>query len=425
MSRRWIWWTLALLVVLCGIAALLWLATAKPSVPVGQLFKLPDGSVVRLEAVSYGTIHSPEATPWQRMLARLPVKFMRMLRLNNPAVHKTTAPELIAWFSGGNNSSFEVVVGDTERRNAVKTYNSAYIQPRPGVQFKGFSFRAFPRRERELLMSVSAWGNNGRESLGEWRCPNPNFSSAKPWTAAPLPLSATNNELTLTLTNFFTGADMSADKPKPARRVDEGAAWLAYEVIELGKPTTEFKFLAARMQDATGNDVNQSSWSDDASRGKVSFTPLLWPGEAWKLQITLARRTNFAPHELVGPVKLTVITPTNSWDIWKNTNSITRTTWGTNLFEVIAWNPAGRTSPDTRLGIRMAALSDDTYVDIVSAVTETGTNLLRNSWSSTGTTREYGFNAAAQTLNVTLSLTPRRRFDLLAEPTQLTKPPEK
>jgi hypothetical protein len=217
---------------------------------------------------------------------------------------------------------------------------------------------------------------------------------------------------------------MSADKPKPARRTDESAAWLAYAVTERGKPTTEFKFLAARMQDATGNDVNQSSWSDDASRGKVSFTPLLWPGEAWKLQLTLARRTNFAPHELVGPVQLTVITPTNSWDIWRNTNSITRTTWGTNLFEVIAWNPAGRTSPDTRLGIRMAALSDDTYVDIVSAVTETGTNLLRNSWSSTGTTREYGFNAAAQTLNVTLSLTARRRFDLLAEPTQLTKPPE-
>ena len=70
MSRRWIWWTLALLVVLGGIAAALWLATANPTVPVGQLFKLPDGSVVRLEAVSYGTIHSPEATPWQRMLAR-------------------------------------------------------------------------------------------------------------------------------------------------------------------------------------------------------------------------------------------------------------------------------------------------------------------------------------------------------------------
>ena len=415
----------ALLVVLGGIAAVLWQMTEKSSVPVGQLFKLPDGSVVRLEAVSYGTIHSPEATPWQRMLARMPVKFTRMLRLNNPAVHKTTAPELIAWFSGGNNSSFEVAVGDTERRNAVKTYNSAYIQPRPGVQFKGFSFRAFPRRERELLMSVSAWGNNGRESLGEWRCPNPAFSSAKPWAAAPLPLSATTDELTLTLTNFFTGADASSDKPKPARRVDEGAAWLAYHVTERGKPTTEFKFLAARMQDATGNDVNQSSWSDDASRGKVSFTPLLWPGEAWKLQLTLARRTNFAPQEMVGPVKLTVITPTNSWDIWKNTNSITRTTWGTNQLEIIAWSRAGGGSPDTRLGVRIDALSDDTFVDIVSAVTETGTNLVRNSWSSTGTTREFGFNAAAQTLNVTLSLTARRRFDLLAEPTQLTKPPEK
>lgn len=196
-------------------------------------------------------------------------------------------------------------------------------------------------------------------------------------------------------------------------------------MTERGQTTTEFKFLAARMQDATGNDVNQSSWSDDASRGKVSFTPLLWPGEAWKLQLTLARRTNFAPQEMVGPVKLTVITPTNSWDIWKNTNSITRTTWGTNQVEIITWKRAGGANPDTHLGIRMAALSDDTYVDIVSAVTETGTNLLRDSWSSTGTTREFGFNAAAQTLNVTLSLTARRRFDLLAEPTQLTKPPEK
>jgi len=425
MSRGWMWGTFALLVAMAGIAAALWLATSKPSVPVGQLFKLPDGSVVRLEGVTYGIIHSPEATTWQRTLARLPAKLTRMLRLNNPAVHKSSAPELIVWFSGGNNSSFELAVGDTGRRSAVKTYNSAYIQPRPGVQFKGFIFRAFPRRERELLMGVSAWGNNGRDSLGEWRCPNPAFSSAKPWTAPPLPISATNGELTFTLTNFFTGAEMSSDKPKPARRVDDGAVWLAYAVAERGTPTTEFKFLAARMQDATGNDVNQSSWSDDASRGKVSFTPLLWPGEAWKLELALARRTNFAPQELMGPVKLAVITPTNSWDIWKNSNSITRTTWGTNQLEVIAWSSAGGASPETRLGIRLAALSDDTYVDIVSAVTETGTNLIRNSWQSTGTTREYGFNSAAQTLNVTLSLTPRRRFELLAQPTRLTKPAEK
>ena len=422
MSQQRLWWTLAVLALLGGIAAALWLATAKPAVPVGQLFKLPDGSVVRLEAMTYGTIHAPEAAPWQRMLARLPSKLSRILRLSNPAVHKTTAPELIAWFSGGNNSSFEVAAGDTSRRNAVKTYDSAYIQPRPGVQFKGFSFRAFPRRDRELLLSLGAWGKNGRESLGEWRCPNPAFSSAKPWTADPLPLSATNGELVFTLTNFFTGADMSADKPKPARRTDEGAAWLAYEVAERGQPTTEFKFLAARMEDATGNDVNQSSWSDDWKRGTVSFTPLLWPGEAWKLQLTLARRTNFAQHELAGPVNLTIITPTNSWDIWKNANSITRVDWGTNQLEVIAWSRAGGGSPNIRLGVRMAALSDDTFLDIVSAVTETGTNLVRSSWSSTGTTREFGFNTAAQTLQVILSLTPRRRFDLLAEPTPLQKP---
>ena len=118
MSRRWIWWMLALLVVM---AAALWQATAKCLVPVGQLFKLPDGNVVRLEGVTYGIIHSPEATTWQRTLARLPTKLTRMLRLNNSAVHKTASPELIVWFSGGNNSRFELAVGDTGRRNAVKT----------------------------------------------------------------------------------------------------------------------------------------------------------------------------------------------------------------------------------------------------------------------------------------------------------------
>ena len=38
MSRRWIWWMLALLVVLVVMAAALWQATAKCLVPVGQLF---------------------------------------------------------------------------------------------------------------------------------------------------------------------------------------------------------------------------------------------------------------------------------------------------------------------------------------------------------------------------------------------------
>ena len=45
MSRRWIWWMLALLVVLVVMAAALWQATAKCLVPVGQLFKLPNGNV--------------------------------------------------------------------------------------------------------------------------------------------------------------------------------------------------------------------------------------------------------------------------------------------------------------------------------------------------------------------------------------------
>ena len=423
MSHRWVWWTFAALVLLTLIASAVWLANSGPSVPVGQLFKLPDGSVVRLEGMTYGTIHAPEATPWQRMLARLPAKLTRMLRLNNPAVHKSSTPELIVWFSGGNNSSFEVAVADTERRSAVKTQITSYISPRPGVQFRGSTFKAFPRRGRELLMFVSAWGKNGRESLGEWRCPNPALSSARPWTAPPLPISATNGELTFTLTNFFTGAETSSGKP--ARRADEGAAWLAYEVAERGRPTTEFKFLAARMQDATGNDTSQSSWSDDASKGTVGFTPLLWPGEAWKLEIALARRTNFPPQELLGPVKLTVINLTNSWNIWQNSNALTQAAWGTNQLELVVWNPSGTSRTDTRLGIRMASLTDDTYVDIVRAETETGTNLVRNSWQSSGTSREFGFNAGATNLTVTLSLTPRRRFDLLAEPTPLTKVEEK
>ena len=112
-------------------------------------------------------------------------------------------------------------------------------------------------------------------------------------------------------------------------------------------------------------------------------------------------------------------------DIWKNSHSITRTTWGTNQLEIIAWNSAGGAYPETRLGIRMDALSDDTYVDIVRAETETGTNLIRHSWSNTGTSREFGFGAGASNLSVTLCLTPRRRFDLLAEPVPLLTPAEK
>ena len=82
-------------------------------------------------------------------------------------------------------------------------------------------------------------------------------------------------------------------------------------------------------------------------------------------------------------------------------------------------------SAETRLGVRMDELSDDTYVDIVRAETETGTNLIRHSWSNTGTSREFGFGAGASNLSVTLSLTPRRRFDLLAEPVPLQTPAEK
>ena len=53
MSRRWIWWMLALLVVLVVMAAALWQATAKCLVMVGQFFKRPDGNIVRLEGLTY------------------------------------------------------------------------------------------------------------------------------------------------------------------------------------------------------------------------------------------------------------------------------------------------------------------------------------------------------------------------------------
>jgi hypothetical protein len=273
------------------LAARRWVPARSPATWVAQL---PDGTILRLEAVTYGKQHDfePESSLWSSLRRILPIFPGRA-----DFSRGTDRDSLLCWVSRRDRASGkylnlgswgqtvaldehgcriaasepQVLAGDTCASWCAAGKPPPLAPPKYRFIVGLAELQPFPRRRRAFKLRFD--DVNGRP-LAEFTVPNPAPGPHPRWTPSPLPITKRDGDLSVTLTRLVRGEE----------------AWMnpTFLFRQNGKLTSEWETGEVTFSDATGNS---------AERWRCTLCPY---EPAWKLQTKLFRtaRARFAPNEL-------------------------------------------------------------------------------------------------------------------------------
>jgi hypothetical protein len=400
-----------------GVIALAGIIVALRQLPLGSSgpLKLPDGSLVHLVAVTYGTNHLV-GRPLARLVARMPpraqvvVKRLLGSRARLQYSTKTPEPRLIVWLGRAtNNASLPSRSG----------YLSALLSDATGFlsgdrisldnwrsNLQPLWFHVFPRRDRVIAVNLFFQSPTG----GVTRCgslpfANPAFGTFPQWKPEPLPATRQAGDVAVTLQKLSTGHDQNTEYESRTavggvlkfgtNRLDgRNQTVCAIQFRPLANTNEAWQAANEVLSDATGNRAANiiMGWGT-REQGYFTFEPGLWPNElAWKLRCEIKRTGGFAPGEtfVFRDVPLGILDRTNLIGWTTNFNGVTVT-----LDHVLrrAPNPSNQWSSDTvsQAQFRTAGLTNALHLDLLSVRTDLGTNLQSRPWSSTNAWRQYSF----------------------------------
>jgi hypothetical protein len=436
----------ALTVLLVGIVCWLLLTRQKPQ-PLPALIKLPDGTSLRILAVTYGTNHV-FGTKMARITTRLPVALQDILvdvfgQRAAPAQSITTpTPELLVWLDHRTNSTgattpgsayFTALLGDGS--NFISGPDVSVNSFLPWSQVEALHFGVFSRRDRQITLNIFHHNSTGGVSLcNRLSFVNPLYRNYPQWQAEPLPATKRTDDVEVSLRAFETGHDNNSSISY--RR--DGSSLLAGGTNRLDgqnhtsmslkfRPLTNtneiWQVAGVEISDATGNSAHNSgmtSWGGNAV-GLFSFTPGLWPTEAaWKLKLEIKRSEGFRPEEMFvfKHVPLGALGRTNT------------IAWATNVAGItVTLQSICRRAPQTNDSWSSSQISDvhftisqppaGTQLDLLRMVCDTGITNHSDSWGSSSNERDYYYRdipLAAQTADFTLAVQQSRTVEFTVKP---------
>jgi len=434
---------LTVVVIVSGLVCWLFLAAQKPQPP-PPLVTLPDGTSVRILAVTYGTNHVVGSKP-ARLADRLPMPLQDILHeifgQRIPSVHRATTPgpELLVWLDHRTNSlgttpptagGCTALLGDGsnfisgEEAGIAGYVTMSTIYP--------LHFGPFPRRNREIILNIFSHDSKGASHhCGSLFFTNPVFQTYSQWQAEPLPVTKRAGDLEVTVQGFETGHGNNSNigtSRDGGSAVGYGGHRLEgrnYTAGELKlRPLTNtneiWQVAGVEVSDATGNSAHNFSMSSIGNAG-FSFMPGLWPDEAaWKLKMELKRTEGFRPGEVFvfKNVPLGLLDHTNGIDWMTNFNGITvslqsicRRAPQTNN----SWSP----SQLSDVHFTLSSLPGGTQLDLLRMVSDTGITNRSLSWSSSDDVRDYYFidiPLAARTADFTFVLQRIRTVEFTIKP---------
>jgi hypothetical protein len=411
--KRALFYVLTGLVLLTVAAGVMLLWPAKP-VSSGQL-TLPDRSVVRIMAVTYGTNHvvGPVlACLVDRWPPRVQALAKRLLgaRVSPPGRMATSEPRMVVWLDRNINGAaanvgsgyFYVALADESGFvSGGRTYMGG-----GRASLLGLDFQVAPRRDRESALQFSYHGPGGSVTNGgglSFR--NPLSGRYPQWTPEALPATRRVGDLEVTLEQLSTGhGEHTHHHGLPGGR----------KVIEFGESDTEgrntsvcvmrlrsltdpgevWRVTGVRLGDATGNWVRNEgmSWGGEGE-DYFTFTPGLWTNEsAWRLECEIKRTRNFRPEELL----IFRNVPLGALDARDAVG------WTSNVLgAVLTLDHIVRRPPNTndswsssnisQVKFTFGVLATNTHLDLLRMVMDTGQTNTPGSWSSSSSERTYSF----------------------------------
>jgi len=425
MKKIIIWSVVGVLALGTAIAALWWLS--RP-----QVILLKDGTKLTLVGVTHGRHHVP------------PKLKIPGARNRGNGTFDTDSNSIVAWVESeskkqGPNQwpNYQLFVYDRAETACVSTWSRGGSEIKNDVYLQGFPLDAFPRRESKILLRVSARNNTGGEeqiAKGQFVISNPlRRASFAKWAAEPIPDTQSDGDLNVTLTKLNYGMPGFGFRRGSPKDPMNQTILAAFHCERKGVTATNWQVMRIETSDATGNHVQNNSWSngrDENGDATMTYQYGLWPAESpWKLRVEMSRTSGFNSDES-WEVPNVPVQPGTWNDLWNNprgsrTNAaFAETTLNgihLKLFPAIQITDQNFGNGQRQGGIRVTTEPDlpDGYRLSILAADEQGRAL--QSWGPNGGGRNYISqiqNLRAKTLNVTVAVHKSRFVEFTVNPTK-------
>jgi WD40 repeat protein len=298
--------------VVSAVAAVLigLLLTAPVQHPLKLSQRLPDGTTLRLEAITYGTQHHFEAGHFR--LAWLQNLFPLPTNLISPAFDFGTSRNAVVFWlsrrdSAGRYRDFSVLSHvaavdehgcrfelpyqylHVEAVAALSRQNGDLTTPIPPgarcIMLYG-ELPSYPRRAKAFRLRIY---DQSDRPIAEFSVPNPAPAAYPTWKPEPLPVTKRDGSLAVTLTGLTS--QLQGGSTYNNREMEQQSLVPAFSIRENGKLTHVWENGEFTIRDATGNSAST------ASGGSLAGFCLYEP--AWKLRAKFWRtpQARFAPSE--------------------------------------------------------------------------------------------------------------------------------
>lgn len=400
-------WLVIVPVLAVGLVLWLWL-----SAPPRQSVVLPDGSVLTLREVSYGTKHRRAFGPlWQRLYALIP-KRVRRTRSYTIGTFTNSEPFVAFWFTRDNTPSvppfvsFRYYLEDAQGYAAGSESHSWNTTVRWPITAMGKGFSIWPRRDGELRLGVYSMTNGILERIAGFRVRNPAPRSYPIWNASAPPVSRPQ------------------DDPMPSANPYESRVLAYFRASRNFRESRSWAPGGMTLSDATGNRTEVGGWGLWSREGeyRMKFRSSLWPGEPWKLRVEFSRAANYSSNELVRfppiavPAELLKGRTTNIFAVNVSTN------WQDVPLTITAFHGLTRTFSEPALRVRCGALPADHRLTLVKIEDDKARNVSAGGAGSDNSEYGYSLRLASNSTTLHLSLAIHKSLfaEFVAQPTLVT-----
>jgi hypothetical protein len=427
--------SLASILIICLAAGAYWWMS-RP-----QVITMDNGDKLTLLAVDYGKRHAPPAG------AKKPAaNAARGVRANS---FTTPDDTLVVWirrdYKNNQYPNYQFYLYDKAGTACVGSsgmnpgYNGGQAQKGSSVMWVRFD--AFPRRQGKCVVRIQEYVPNAGQMFADEKfvVSNPARRSFPKWTAEPLPVTKTDDDLSVTLTKLVSGSDSTSrrDQDNPDDAINKGVQ-AVFNVSQNGKPVTNWQPVSIDTSDATGNHVNgwcNSQWQDNVLTTTYQFG--LWPDEpAWKVRAEFSQQSDFAANEL-WTVQNIPLQPGRQQDFWnfgnnnnrRNTNSVFAETdlngFHLKIFPATQFTDLNYGNGQVGGGLHIQAtpsLPAGMRLTLVKLTDDQGQDLqnYNSGTSGNGDSTTYGYQmqniTGATNLNLTIALHKSRFVEFTAKP---------
>lgn len=412
-----------------------------PSKPAAsESLLLPDGTSVRIVAVTYGT-NCEYGTQLGRVTGHLSTHAANVFRkvfgadATTFATARTVEPRLILMLHRSTNLA--TVALTRPMISAFLADSSGFVSGeesflsrsgRMGTPIETLSFAAVPRRSSNIQVHFFDRSNGSR--IGSLLVDNPIVGNHPEWKPEALPATKRVGDVQFTLHDVITGHGKPTFQwggPRKTHFVEFGTnhsafrnfgvcRWTARAVAATNETWVVHRL---RVSDSAGNVVDDSKvrWSTD--KPYFSYVPGLWPEEsAWKLSFELRRSKGHPAVEMSTFRNV----PVSSFDV---TNRID---WTTNVGGVsvtldyicrLSTSNGFGPTVESSVGFTHSLLSSNMHLEILTVASDAGAFVSFRPAKSSHTNSVYrlaDFPEGAKTVDITFAVSQSHHVDFVVNP---------